>query len=87
MGSRGWIQAARAAVGGVLLAFSVAALGQSDPTLGADAETVTDVTELYVAQFGRAPDLKGLQYWLDKLREGKIPNTKVLAERMFATPA
>lgn len=43
----------------------------------------TDVSQLYVSMFGRAPDAEGLSYWVGELGAGK--SLTAVADAMFAT--
>src|SRR5205085_2260148 len=46
-------------------------------------EMRTQITELYVALFGRAPDAEGLGFWVGKLNAGE--SFVAIANQMFGT--
>lgn len=48
----------------------------------ASAQSLTQITQLYVALFGRAPDVEGQQFWAQRL-EGDTPIGQIV-EQMFA---
>jgi Ca2+-binding RTX toxin-like protein len=49
------------------------------------SDLTTNLSELYVAMFGRAPDAGGLEYWSNELSSGKVPNLQGIAQLMYET--
>ena len=49
----------------------------------ATAQTRTEISQLYVALFGRAPDTEGLAYWAAQRDAGT--SLMAVADRMYAT--
>jgi hypothetical protein len=48
-----------------------------------DANTITEITQLYVALFGRAPDAEGLGFWAAQRQAGR--SLEELVRTMYAT--
>ena len=71
----------RNGIGSLLLALSIAPV----TAFGASDGEVIEVTELYVAMFGRAPDGDGLQFWLRNFSSGELPTMRDVADSMFGS--
>ena len=55
---------------------------QSAPLATSDASNQQEISRLYVALFGRAPDSEGLSYWTSRLAAGE--SSAQLADAMYA---
>ena len=50
----------------------------TDGLLSLDSSSIQEITELYIAYFGRAPDAQGLNYWADHFANG-MPIAQIAA--------